>query len=87
METCFIGVPVVLCPVDALAHIYGGAVSISPAPPEFFLDEFVERVVKVLIDGSESARLSLAEQQLAKSFTFESAASKLEDIIAGKLVL
>lgn len=81
MESLKIGLPVVLSPADSLESIYAGHVRMTPAPAAEHVDEFTEAVVDVLTSESERNRLAATGKDLARQYTFERAASTLDEIV------
>jgi glycosyltransferase involved in cell wall biosynthesis len=81
MESCRIGLPVVLAPADALRSIYTGGVAMTSGPAEECLGEFRDLVVEALENPSTAARLSHNGHALASRFTFRQQADQLDAII------
>lgn len=77
MECLAIGLPVVMSPVDALEHVYGGAVTMVASPAEDHMPEFIDSVVSVLRDGVGTE----AGKRLAARYSFEEQASHLDKIL------
>jgi glycosyltransferase involved in cell wall biosynthesis len=77
MECLSIGLPVVMSPVDSLAHVYQGAVTMTPSPAEDHMPAFIEAVVSVLRDGTDVE----AGKRLAARYTFEEQATHLDKIL------
>lgn len=82
LEAQRIGVPVVLCPQDALAEVWGeSGCRMVPEPVREHMGEFVDAVVEVLTDAGVARRISEAQREFSKQFTFDAAAQVLDGII------
>lgn len=85
MECCALGLPVVLCPADALESIYAGHVLMVPPPAREAVGPFAEAVVDVLTDETLAADLSARGKALAVQFTFAMEAEVLTGILRDHL--
>lgn len=79
LEAMAVGVPVVMCPVDALESLWGEhAVTCRPTSDPGWEDDFVMSVTSVLLRGPYSAG---SARDYARAFTFDREAEALHQII------
>lgn len=81
MECCALGLPVVLCPADALESIYAGHVCMVDAPAADHVQDFADAVAQVLRSPVAAAHWSASGKALAEQFTFAHQADALAGIM------
>jgi glycosyltransferase involved in cell wall biosynthesis len=81
-EACHIGLPVLLCPVDALS-MWEPYVRMVHGQIEQHRSEFASELVRLLLDHDEARWLSEKAVRVRPLFTFDKSAERLHKIISG----
>jgi glycosyltransferase involved in cell wall biosynthesis len=81
LESMWVGVPVVLSPVDALESLWGDYVYSVPSPAELNMGPMVTGVVEMLTNPRHAQRISERQKAYARTFTFERKAAALAGML------